>query len=96
MAVLTIKIANSDGTIPLEKNYKIDDALIVHFIEAYSTVYKPPHSEPGASVPPYTQIEICERWADGLLEGSKAFVASYLRQQAQEAALSTVPDLTIT
>ena len=95
MATFSAKITNTDGTVPLDKSYTISDELIVHFIEAYASVYTPPANEDGTPGDPYTQPEICEKWVDGLVEGSKNFVASYLREKAQKDALAKLPELVI-
>ena len=96
MATLNMKLTNTDGTIPLNKNYTIDDSLVPYFLAAYGSVYVPPANSDGTPSTPYTNPQICELWADGIVEGVKNFVNSYLVEQARQQALANVPALNVT
>jgi hypothetical protein len=95
MATRRVTITNTDGSVAVDKSYTIADELVPHYIEAYGSVYTPPAKEDGTPGDPYTQMQICEKAEDGIVEGQKVFVQGYLREKAEKKARAELPDITI-
>jgi hypothetical protein len=95
MATRRVIVTNTDGTVPVDKTYTISDELIPYYIEAYASIYKAPLNEDGTPGVPFTQMQVCEMIEDGIVEGLKNFVQSYLLQKSQEAAVASLPELAI-